>query len=89
MDVPLRALDSVAEGDADMVGPTAAVRTRLFRTVPEVRGKALPVQLTAPREITRELHAAFPDELGRVAAEALAGALTRAAGCARRAADGR
>ncbi|MFE6954709.1 hypothetical protein [Streptomyces sp. NPDC057696] len=65
MDVLLRALDRVAGGDADMAGPMAAVRTRLFHTVPAVRGKALQVRLTAQREIARELHTAFPDELPR------------------------
>ncbi|KQX65509.1 TetR/AcrR family transcriptional regulator [Streptomyces sp. Root1310] len=78
VDVLLRALDTIAESDADMVSPMAAVRMRLFRTVPAVRGKALQVQLAAQREIARELHVAFPDELDRVSAAALAGALTGA-----------
>ncbi|MER7564097.1 hypothetical protein ABTZ93_14145 [Streptomyces sp. NPDC097941] len=65
VDVLVRALENVAETDADMVGPMAAVRMRLFRTVPAVRGKALQIQLDAQREIARELHAAFPDELDR------------------------
>ncbi|MER5361982.1 helix-turn-helix domain-containing protein [Streptomyces sp. NPDC002785] len=78
VDVLLRALDTIAESDADMVSPMAAVRMRLFHTVPAVRGKALQVQLAAQREIAQELHAAFPDELDRVAAAALAGALTGA-----------
>ncbi|MFF3208692.1 TetR/AcrR family transcriptional regulator [Streptomyces sp. NPDC002962] len=76
--VLLRALDTIAESDADMVSPMAAVRMRLFHTVPAVRGKALQVQLAAQREIARELHVAFPDELDRVSAAALAGALTGA-----------
>ncbi|MGW0424783.1 hypothetical protein [Streptomyces sp. NPDC003015] len=78
VDVLVRALENVAESDADMVGPMAAVRMRLFRTVPAVRGKALQIQLDAQREIARELHAAFPDQLDRVSAAALAGALTGA-----------
>ena len=78
VDVLVRALENVTETDADMVGPMAAVRMRLFRTVPAVRGKALQIQMDAQREIARELHAAFPDELDRVSAAALAGALTGA-----------
>ncbi|MFG2455720.1 TetR/AcrR family transcriptional regulator [Streptomyces sp. NPDC048523] len=78
VDVLVRALENVAETDADMVGPMAAVRMRLFRTVPAVRGKALQIQLDAQREIARELHAASPDELDRVSTAALAGALTGA-----------
>ncbi|MFF3335489.1 helix-turn-helix domain-containing protein [Streptomyces sp. NPDC002888] len=78
VDVLLRALDTIAESDADMVSPMAGVRMRLFHTVPAVRGKALQVQLAAQREIARELHVAFPDELDRVTAAALAGGLTGA-----------
>lgn len=78
VDVLLRSLDTIAERDTDMVSPMAAVRMRLFHTVPAVRGKALQVQLAAQREIARELHAAFPGELDRVTAAALAGALTGA-----------
>ncbi len=51
---------------------------RLFRTVPAVRGKALQVQMAAQQQIARELHAAFPGELDRVRAAALAGAFTGA-----------
>jgi AcrR family transcriptional regulator len=78
VDVLVRALENVAERDADMVGPMATVRMRLFRTVPAVRGKALQIQMDAQREIARELHTAFPEELDRVSAAALAGALTGA-----------
>jgi AcrR family transcriptional regulator len=78
VDVLVRALDTVAETDADMVGPMAAVRMRLFRTVPAVRGKALQVQMAVQQQIARELHAAFPAELDRVTAAALAGAFTGA-----------
>ncbi|MEU9368314.1 hypothetical protein AB0D78_33820 [Streptomyces avermitilis] len=56
----------------------ATVRMRLFRTVPAVRGKALQIQMSAQQEITRALQAAFPDELDRVGAAALTGALTGA-----------
>jgi AcrR family transcriptional regulator len=78
VDVLVRALDTVAETDADMVGPMAAVRMRLFRTVPAVRGKALQVQMAVQQQIAQELHAAFPAELDRVTAAALAGAFTGA-----------
>ena len=78
VDVLVRALDTVADTDADMVGPMAVVRMRLFRTVPAVRGKALQVQMAVQQQIARELHTAFPAELDRVTAAALAGALTGA-----------
>ncbi|MEU9481881.1 helix-turn-helix domain-containing protein [Streptomyces sp. NPDC048191] len=78
VDVLVRALETVAETDADMVSPMAAVRMRLFRTVPAVRGKALQIQMSAQQEIAGALQAAFPDELDRVGAAALTGALTGA-----------
>ena len=78
VDVLVRALETVADTDADMVSPMAAVRLKLFRTVPAVRGKALQVQMAAQQQIARELHAAFPGELDRVSAAALAGAFTGA-----------
>ena len=78
VDVLVRALETVADTDADMVSPMAAVRMRLFRTVPAVRGKALQVQMAAQQQIASELHAAFPAELDRVGAAALAGAFTGA-----------
>jgi AcrR family transcriptional regulator len=78
VDVLVRALETVADTDADMVSPMAAVRMKLFRTVPAVRGKALQVQMAAQQQIARELYAAFPGELDRVSAAALAGAFTGA-----------
>jgi len=78
VDVLVRALERVADTDADMVSPMAAVRLKLFRTVPAVRGKALEVQMAAQQQIARELHAAFPGELDRVSAAALTGAFTGA-----------
>jgi AcrR family transcriptional regulator len=78
VDVLVRALETVADTDADMVSPMAAARMRLFRTVPAVRGKALQVQMAAQQQIARALHAAFPGELDRVSAAALAGAFTGA-----------
>src|SRR5438128_1487189 len=53
VDVLVRALEIVAETDADMVSPMAVVRMRLFRTVPAVRGKALQIQMSAQQEIAR------------------------------------
>ena len=78
VDVLVRALEMVADTDADMVSPMAAVRMRLFRTVPAVRGKALQVQMAAQQQIASDLHAAFPADLDRVGAAALAGAFTGA-----------
>src|SRR5262249_9605513 len=60
VDVLVRALETVADTDADMVSPMAVVRMRLFRTVPAVRGKALQVQMASQQQIARELHATFP-----------------------------
>ena len=80
VDVLVRALDTVAKTDTDMVSPMAVVRTRLFRTVPAVRGKALQVQLEAQQDIARALREAFPDQLDGVTAAALAGAFTGAVG---------
>lgn len=81
VDVLVRALDAAVEDDADLLGPMAAVRTRLARTVPAVRGKALHVQMDGQREIARALAEAYP-ELDRVDAAALTGALTGAVGAA-------
>jgi hypothetical protein len=43
-----------------------------------VRRKALQVQMAAQQQIARELHVAFPGELDRVSAAALAAAFTGA-----------
>jgi AcrR family transcriptional regulator len=76
-DVLLRALDDVGgtggEPD-DMVDRLAALRSRLIRTVPAVRGRALQIQLDAQREIASHLQRAFPGELDEVIAAALVGA---------------
>ncbi len=64
----------------DLVGPRAALRMQLIRTVPAVRGRALQMQQDAQREIARHLHAAYPDELDAVDAAALVGAFTGAVG---------
>ena len=72
-DVLLRALQDVGEADDAMVDRLAALRARLTRTVPAVRGRGLQVQLDAQREIARHLAKAFPD-LDEVSAAALVGA---------------
>lgn len=77
-DVLLRALASVAEDDDDLTGRRAALRMRLVRTVPAVRGRALQLQFDTQREIARRLAAAFPDELDEVTAAALTGAFVGA-----------
>jgi len=80
-DVLVRALRDVGAGDGepdDMVDRVAALRTRLFATVPAVRGRALQIQLDAQREIAGHLRRAFPDELDQVTAAALVGAFVGA-----------
>jgi AcrR family transcriptional regulator len=80
-DVLLRALRDVGAADGepdDMVDRVAALRTRLFRTVPAVRGRALQIQLDAQREIADHLQRASPDELDPVTAAALVGAFVGA-----------
>jgi AcrR family transcriptional regulator len=76
--VLLRALKRVGDESDDMVGRLAALRTRLIRSVPTVRGYGLQLQLEAQREIARQLAAAFPDELDDVSAAALTGAFVGA-----------
>jgi AcrR family transcriptional regulator len=77
VDVLLRALQAVVEDGHDMVGPQAALRMRLTRTVPAVRGRALQLQLDAQHQIAGRLTAAFP-ELTAVDAGALVGAFVGA-----------
>lgn len=72
--VLLRALTTVSDESDDLTGRLGALRLRLIRTVPAVRGRALQIQLDAQREIARHLAAAFPDELDEVRAAALTGA---------------
>jgi AcrR family transcriptional regulator len=78
VDVLFRALREVGETGTDMVSPLAALRLRLIRTVPVVRGRALQIQADAQGEIARHLHEAFPDELDQVSAAALVGAFVGA-----------
>jgi AcrR family transcriptional regulator len=73
-EVLLHALRSVDADSTDLTGRLAALRLRLVRTVPAVRGRALQIQLDAQREIARHLAEAFPDQLDKVGAAALTGA---------------
>ncbi|GAA4586197.1 TetR family transcriptional regulator [Planotetraspora phitsanulokensis] len=73
-EVLLRALRKVGEDSDDMASRLAALRLRLVRTVPVVRGRALQIQLDAQREIARNLAEAFPEQLDEVSAAALTGA---------------
>ncbi len=73
-EVLLRALHAVGEDSDDMTGRLAALRLRLIRTVPAIRGRALQIQLDAQRDIARHLAQAFPDRLDHVSAAALTGA---------------
>lgn len=74
VDVLLRGLDEASAG-SDMTGRLTALRLRLVRTVPAVRGRGLHLQYDGLREIARALCAAYPDELDEVRAAALVGAL--------------
>ncbi|MDI1461379.1 hypothetical protein QEZ54_10400 [Catellatospora sp. KI3] len=78
MDVLLRALGQTARDSDDLVGPLAALRLRLIRTVPAVRGRGLQRRLDAQREISRHLAEAFGDRLDMVSAAALTGAFVGA-----------
>jgi AcrR family transcriptional regulator len=80
--VLLRTLAAVGEDSDDMTGRLAALRLRLIRTVPAVRGYALRTQLDAQREIARHLAAAYPAELDEVRAAALTGAFVGAVSAA-------
>ncbi|MEU3457012.1 hypothetical protein ABZ671_25925 [Micromonospora sp. NPDC006766] len=62
----------------EMGSRLAALRLRLIRDVPVVRGRALQLQLDAQREIARHLAAAYPEQLDPVSAAALVGAFVGA-----------
>jgi AcrR family transcriptional regulator len=81
-DVLLRALRRIGDDSDDMSGRLAALRLRLIREVPAVRGRALQIQVDAQREIARHLAAAFPDRLDEVGAAALVGAFVGAVSAA-------
>jgi AcrR family transcriptional regulator len=76
--VLLRALQKIGEDSTEMASRLAALRVKLIRTVPAVRGRALQIQLDAQREIARQLAAAYPGELDEVSAAALTGAFVGA-----------
>jgi AcrR family transcriptional regulator len=73
-EVLLRALRSVGATSDEMGSPQAALRLRLMRTVPAIRGRALQIQLDAQREIARHLAEAYPDTLDEITAAAVTGA---------------
>ncbi|GIE87040.1 transcriptional regulator, TetR family [Actinoplanes regularis] len=77
-EVLLRALRQIGEDSDDLSGRLAALRLRLIRTVPAVRGRGLQLQQDAQRQIVRHLAAAFPDQLDEVGAGALTGAFVGA-----------
>ncbi|MET9617746.1 TetR/AcrR family transcriptional regulator [Kitasatospora indigofera] len=77
-EVLLRALGTVPDTGDDLVGPLAALRLELIRTVPAVRGRALQIQFDAQQEIARRLAEAFADRIDRVRAAALTGAFVGA-----------
>jgi AcrR family transcriptional regulator len=77
-EVLLHALHKLGDDHDDISRRLAALRLRLVRTVPAVRGRALQIQLDAQREIARHLAAAFPDRLDQVSAAALTGAFVGA-----------
>jgi AcrR family transcriptional regulator len=77
-EVLLRALKNVGDDSDEGANDLAALRLRLIRTVPSVRGRALQVQLDAQAEIARHLAAAYPDRLDGIAAAALTGAFVGA-----------
>jgi AcrR family transcriptional regulator len=74
VEVLLRALSAATDTSDDIVSPLAAVRIRLMRTVPAVRGRALQVQMEAQQQIAALLASAFPERLDIVRAGALTGA---------------
>jgi AcrR family transcriptional regulator len=77
MDVLLRALRDIRTPESgDMVDRLAALRIRLVKTVPAVRGRGLQLQLEAQQAIARHLQPAF--ELDEVSAAAIVGAFVGA-----------
>jgi AcrR family transcriptional regulator len=74
VEVLLRALNTTTEASDEIVSPLAALRIRLMRTVPAVRGRALQVQMEAQQQVAAHLVSAFPERLDIVRAGALTGA---------------
>ncbi|WP_433655403.1 TetR/AcrR family transcriptional regulator [Nocardia sp. CA-128927] len=83
VEVLLRALRAAGDNPGehlvdDLNARIAALRAQVSRTVPSVSGRAAHAQLVAQREIARQLHIAFPNELDEVGAAALVGAVVGA-----------
>lgn len=74
VEILLRALHTAGDVNDDMVNPLAALRVRLVRTVPAVRGRALQIQMESQQQIAAHLAEAFPERLDLVRAAALTGA---------------
>ncbi|MFU8871505.1 TetR/AcrR family transcriptional regulator [Micromonospora sp. SL4-19] len=77
-EVLLRALRTVTADSEELGSRLAALRLRLIREVPVVRGRALQLQLDAQREIAQHLAATYPEQLDPVTAGALVGAFVGA-----------
>jgi AcrR family transcriptional regulator len=78
VEVLIRALYLTGVDSDDLTDRLAALRLRLIREVPAVRGRALQIQLDAQQQIAARLAEAFPDQLDRVKAGALVGAFVGA-----------
>lgn len=78
VEVLVRALHLTGADSDDLTDRLAALRLRLIREVPAVRGRALQIQLDAQQQIAAHLAAAFPEQLDRVRAGALVGAFVGA-----------
>jgi AcrR family transcriptional regulator len=77
-EVLLKSLHQVGDETDDLSGRVAALRLRLVREVPAVRGRGLQIQWQVQRQIARLLAEAFPGELDEVTASALTGAFVGA-----------
>ncbi|MEU0558800.1 TetR/AcrR family transcriptional regulator [Dactylosporangium sp. NPDC006015] len=78
VEVLIRALYLTGVDSDDLTDRLAALRLRLIREVPAVRGRALQIQLDAQQQIAAHLAEAFPEQLDRVRAGALVGAFVGA-----------
>jgi AcrR family transcriptional regulator len=77
-EVLLRSLSDVIEAGHDFGGRHGELRARLIQTVPAIRGRALQLQVDAQREIARQLHDAYSDELDQITIGAVVGAFVGA-----------
>lgn len=77
-EVLLRSLGDVIEAGHDFGGRHGELRARLIQTVPAIRGRALQLQVDAQREIARQLHDAYSDELDQITIGAVVGAFVGA-----------